>query len=88
MLRMLKTKTSVGSYLICLIHFQFVCVLNYSSERKRVSDGVPQGSVLGTIRFNIHILPLGNITRKPNISIDCYSDDTQLHLSIEPDEAN
>uniref|UniRef100_A0A8C6LN66 Reverse transcriptase domain-containing protein n=1 Tax=Nothobranchius furzeri TaxID=105023 RepID=A0A8C6LN66_NOTFU len=68
--------------------FHFVNVHDKSSSYSRVTCGVPQGSVLGTIVFTIYMLPIGKIIRQHGINSHCYADDTQLCLSINPDQSN
>jgi len=50
--------------------FQFVHVNEESSSHTRVSRGVPQGSVIGSILFTLYMLPLGNIIRQHDIKTE------------------
>ena len=66
--------------------YQYAHVNEESSRYDKVSQGVPQDSVLGTILFTPYLLTVDNTIRKQSINFHCYADDTQLYWSLKPDE--
>ena len=69
------------SYLTC--RTQCVAIESTLSELCELEYGVPQGSVLGPIKFCTYTLPLGAILRHHKVEYHIYADDTQLYCSFD-----
>ena len=54
------------------------------SASKPLTQGIPQGSILGPILFNLFVAPLGKLCRAKGVSFQGYADDTQNYLSFQP----
>ena len=67
-----------GSYLSD--RTQQVRILGESSEPQPLDLGVPQGSVLGPTLFTLYSVPLAEIARRHNLSVELYADDSQLYV--------
>lgn len=52
----------------------------------KLTCGVPQGSIVGPNSFIFDLLPLKNIIRKRSIDFHIYADDTQLYVTMSPDD--
>ena len=71
----------IESYLSRRTHT--VVIGNERSSRHTISQGVPQGSVLGPILFTIYTSPLESIIDTHTIHKMFYADDTQLYIAFK-----
>ena len=69
------------SYLAVCEHF--VALVGQRSTAVKLSDGVPQGSVLEPFLFAIFTMPVGKLINNYDISYSQFADDTQLYTVIK-----
>ena len=61
-----------------------VVIHPHSSASALLTCGVPQGSVLGPVLFNLYTTPLTSLISASSISDLLYADDSQLFISFVP----
>ena len=52
------------------------------SAKKPLTQGIPQGSILRPILFNLFLAPLDELCRAKGVSFQGYAEDTQNYLSF------
>ena len=67
---------------------QAVVINEATSKDRKLSWGVPQGSILGPCLFSIYVEPLATLILGDGLGYHQYADDTQIYLPFDPKSAD
>ena len=81
-------KGKVVSWFTSYLSFRsfVVTISSVSSAHSSLSQGVPQGSVLGPLSFIIYTTPLSSLISDSSVGHHMYADDNQLFISFVTSE--
>ena len=63
--------------------FQSVIINNHVSEPRKVTCGVPQGSVLGSLLFSLYVSPWEDVVNAHGLTALFYADDSQVVITMK-----
>ena len=84
-------KGTVNKWIESYLMNQYQCVIigdvntdGATSDPIKVTQGIPQGSVLGPILFILYTSPLGDLCRSHDLNYQLLADDQKIYMLFKP----